>query len=384
MFQGKYVLSQVFEVLNRFDFDKCVSRHQGNYRIKTFSCWEQFIVMTFAQLSYRESLRDIEFCLEGMKTKMYHCGIKGTIARSTLAKANENRSWKIYEDFGKCLIKVALPMHKGDNKLSAELQSIIYAFDSTTIDLCMELFPWAKFRQTKSAVKVHVLLNINGSIPEFISITDGKKQDVNLLDAITYTSGCFYLVDKAYVDFKRLYKIELQKAFFVTRAKDNMAYVVKDAQKINGQDGIRKDEMIELKWHHGKRKYPIVFRRIEYTDPLTKLDLNFLTNNLTIEAITVAQLYKERWNVELFFKWMKQNLKIKRFYGNSENAVKTQIWIAVCTYLLVAILKKQLKIEASLNQMMQILSISLFEKCAIKELFENEETKIVSNQPTLF
>jgi len=340
--------------------------------------------MTFAQLSYRESLRDIEFCLSGMKTKMYHCGMKSTVARSTLAKANENRSWKIYEDFGLYLIKIAVPMHKGDNKLSEELKTIIYAFDSTTIDLCMELFPWAKFRQTKSAIKVHVLLNINGSIPEFISITDGKKQDVNLLDAITYTSGCFYLVDKAYVDFKRLYKIELQKAFFVTRAKDNMAYIVKDAQKVNGQDGIEKDELIELKWHHGKRKYPIVFRRIEYIDPVTKLELNFLTNHLTIEAIMVARLYKERWNVELFFKWIKQNLKIKRFYGNSENAVKTQIWIAVCTYLMVAILRKQLKIEASLNQILQILSISLFEKCAIKELFENEEAKIVSNQATLF
>ena len=384
MFNGSYVLSQVFDLLNRFEFDKCVSKHQGNYRVKTFSCWEQFIVMTFAQLSFRESLRDIEFCLAGMKTKMYHCGIKSTVARSTLAKANENRSWKIYEDFGQSLIKIALPMHKGDNKLSEELKSIIYAFDSTTIDLCMELFPWAKFRQTKSAVKVHVLLNINGSIPEFISITDGKKQDVNLLDAVAYTSGCFYLVDKAYVDFKRLYKIELLKAFFVTRAKDNMAYIVKHAQKVNGQDGIKKDELIELKWHHGKRKYPIVFRRVEYIDPFTKLELNFLTNHLTIEAIMVARLYKERWNVELFFKWIKQNLKIKRFYGNTENAVKTQIWIAVCTYLLVAILRKQLKIEASLNQILQILSISLFEKCAIKELFENEEAKIVSNQSTLF
>lgn len=384
MFQGSYVLSQVFDVLSRYEFDKCVSRYQGNHRVKTFSCWEQFIVMIFAQLSYRESLRDIEFCLSGMKTKMYHCGIRSTIARSTLAKANEIRSWKIYEDIGQSLIKIAVPMHKGENKLSEELKSIVYAFDSTTIDLCMELFPWAQFRKTKSAVKVHVLLNIEGWIPEFISITDGKRQDVNLLDAITYASGCFYLVDKAYVDFRRLYKIELQKAFFVTRAKDNMAYVVKEQMKINGQDGIRTDELVELKWHHGKRKYPIFFRRIEYTDPLTKLNLNFLTNNLTIGAITVARLYKERWNVELFFKWIKQNLKIKRFYGNSENAVKTQVWIAICTYLMVSILRKQLKVEASLNQMMQILSISLFEKCTIKELFEKNKPKILSKQTTLF
>jgi hypothetical protein len=384
MNQGSFVLSQVFDVLSRYDFDKCVQKHKGNHRIKTLTCWEQFIVMTFAQLSYRESLRDIEFCLAGMKTKMYHCGIRTAIARSTLAKANENRSWKIYEDLGQLLIKIALPMHKGESKLAEELQTIIYAFDSTTIDLCMELFPWAKFRKTKSAVKVHVLLNIDGSIPEFISITEGKKQDVNLLDAITYTGGCFYLVDKAYVDFKRLYKIELQKAFFVTRAKENMAYVVTDTQKIVGKDGIKKDELVQLKWHHGKRKYPIVFRRIEYVDPVTKLELNFLTNHLTIEAISVAQLYKERWRVELFFKWIKQNLKIKRFYGNSENAVKTQIWIAICTYLLVAILRKQLKLDVALNQMMQILSISLFERCAIKELFEKEKTKVVSNQPQLF
>ena len=384
MNQGSFVLSQVFDVLSRYDFDKCVLKHKGNYRIKALTCWEQFIVMTFAQLSYRESLRDIEFCLAGMKTKMYHCGIRTAIARSTLAKANENRSWKIYEDLGQFLIKIALPMHKGESKLAEELETIIYAFDSTTIDLCMELFPWAKFRKTKSALKVHVLLNIDGSIPEFISITEGKKQDVNLLDAITYSGGCFYLIDKAYVDFKRLYRIELQKAFFVTRAKENMAYVVTDTQKIVGKDGIKKDDLIQLKWHHGKRKYPIVFRRIEYVDPVTKLELNFLTNHLTIEAITVAQLYKERWRVELFFKWIKQNLKVKRFYGNSENAVKTQIWIAICTYLLIAILRKQLKIDTSLNQMMQILSISLFEKCAIKELFENEETKVVSIQPTLF
>lgn len=268
MYQGKYVLSQVFEVLNRFEFDKCVEKHRGNHRIKTFTCWEQFIVMTFAQLSFRESLRDIESCMSAMKTKMYHCGIRSTIARSTIAKANENRSWKIYAEFAQTLIEVALPMHKGENSLSEELKTIIYAFDSTTIDLCIELFPWAKFRKTKSAVKVHVLLNIDGSIPEFVSITDGKKQDVNLLDAITYASGCFYLIDKAYVDFKRLFKIELQKAFFVTRAKENMAYVVIDKQEISGQNGIQKDELIQLKWHHGKRKYPIVFRRIEYIEPV--------------------------------------------------------------------------------------------------------------------
>jgi transposase len=384
MYQGSYVFSQVFDLVNRYDFDKCVRNHNGNYRIKTFNCWQQFIVMSFAQLSYRESLRDIEFCLVGMRSKLYHCGIKNKVARSTLAKANENRTWKIYADFAKVLINIAVPLHRGENDLAKELKTIVYAFDSTTIDLCLELFPWAKFRQTKSAIKVHVLLNLDGSIPEFVTVTEGKKQDVNLLDEITYISGCFYLMDKAYTDFRRLYKIELQKAFFVTRAKENLAYTVTVANRINKKEGVKKDELIKMKWHHGKRKYPIVFRRIEYYDAATKKELIFITNHLTIEAVTIARLYKERWKVELFFKWIKQNLKIKRFYGNSENAVKTQIWIAVCDYLLIAILRKQLKIEASLNQILQILSISLFEKCNIKELFIKEQTNLVSNQFSLF
>ena len=384
MIKGSYVLSQIFDFINRYDFDKCVKNHNGNYRVKTLSCWQQFIVMSFAQLSYRESLRDIEFCLAGMQSKLYHCGIKSKIARSTLAKANENRSWKMYADFAQVLIKKAVVLHKGENNLAAELNTIVYAFDSTIIDLCAALFPWAKYRSTTNAIKVHVLLNIDGSIPEFVSITEGRRQDVKLLDDITYTSGCFYLIDKAYVDFRRFYKMELQKAFFVTRAKENLAYSVAVINKINRDKGIKKDELIKLKWHHGKRKYPVVFRRIEYYDELTKKDFTFITNHLTIEAVTVARLYKERWKVELFFKWIKQNLKIKRFYGNSENAVKTQIWIAVCDYLLIAILRKQLKIDASLNQILQILSISLFEKCNINELFIKEERIIVTNQISLF
>ena len=275
-------------------------------------------------------------------------------------------------------------MYKGENNLAKELETIVYAFDSTIIDLCATLFPWAKFRSTTNAIKVHVLLNIDGSIPEFVSITQGNRQDVKLLDEITYASGCFYVLDKAYIDFRRLYKIELQKAFFVMRSKENLAYSVMAVNKINKETGVRKDEFIKLKWHHGKRKYPVTFRRIEYVDAETKKELTFITNHLSIEAVNVARLYKERWKVELFFKWIKQNLKIKRFYGNSENAVKTQIWIAVCDYLLIAILKKRLKIDASFNQILQILSISLFEKCNIKELFIKQETKIVSNQGSLF
>lgn len=384
MNQGSYVLAQIFDLINRYDFDKCINRYKGNYRVKTLSCWQQFIVMSFAQLSYRESLRDIEFCLAGMQSKLYRCGIKNKIARSTLAKANETRTWKMYADFAQALIKKAVPLHKGESSLATELKTIVYAFDSTIIDLCAALFPWAKYRSTANAIKVHVLLNIDGSIPEFVSITEGRKQDVKLLDDITYTSGCFYLIDKAYMDFRRLYKMELQKAFFVTRAKENLAYSVAVINEISENEGVKKDELIKLKWHHGKRKYPIVFRRIEYHDAVTKKDFTFITNHLTIEAVIIARLYKERWKVELFFKWIKQNLKIKRFYGNSENAVKTQIWIAVCDYLLIAILRKQLKLDVALNQILQILSISLFEKCNIKELFIKEEANVLSNQIELF
>jgi transposase len=340
--------------------------------------------MSFAQFSYRESLRDIELCLSGVKNKLYHCGIRSMIARSTIARANETRNWKMYADFATGLIKTALPLYKSENSLARELQTIVYAFDSTTIDLCLQLFPWAKFRRTKSAIKVHVLLNIDGALPEFISITKGTLQDVNMLDAIQYKPGCFYVVDKAYVDLKRFYKIELQKAFFVTRAKENLAYIVGKEKEADKGVGINKDELIVLKWHHGKRKYKGQIRRIEYQDPVSKLELTFLTNNFTISAITVASLYKERWKVELFFKWIKQNLKIKRFYGNSENAVKTQVWIAICDYLLIAILRKQLKTSMSLTQMMQVLSLSLFERCTLPELFQSQETKQISNQPHLF
>ena len=384
MNQGCYVLAQVFEIINRYEFDKCVITYNGNYQVKIFKCWEQFIVMSFAQLSYRESLRDIEFCLKAMQPKLYHCGLKTKVARSTLAKTNENRPWEIYADLAVTLMAKTVPLYKGENSLAKELKTIVYAFDSTIIDLCATLFPWAKFRSTTNAIKVHVLLNIDGSIPEFVRITKANKQDVNLLDELTYTSGCFYLVDKAYIDFKRLYKMELQKAFFVTRAKENLAYSVEKINKVHEDTGVKKDEFIVMKWQHGKRKYPVAFRRIEYVDAITKKELTFITNHLTIDAVNIARLYKERWKVELFFKWIKQNLKIKRFYGTSENAVKTQIWIAVCDYLLIAMLKKHLKIDASFNQILQVLSISLFEKCSIKELFTKEETKVVSNQGVLF
>lgn len=381
---GKYVFSQLFSVVNRYEFDKCVQNYNGNFRVKSFTCWEQFLVMSFAQFSYRESLRDIECCLRILKTNLYHCGIRSHIAKSTLAEANANRHWKIYADFAQSLIQMAVPLYKGESSLAKELKTIVYAFDSTTIDLCLQLFPWATFRSTKSGVKMHVLLNIDGSIPEFISISEAAISDVNLLDEVPVKSGCFYLIDRGYVDYERLYNIEEDKAFFVTRAKTNMAYKVVKKDEADKKQGINKDQRIELTGYYASKDYPAQLRRIQYKDKETKKLLVFLTNNFKIEAITVAQLYKERWKVELFFKWIKQNLRIKRFYGNNDNAVRLQIWIAVCDYLITAILKKQLKIEASMSQIMQVLSLSLFEKVPLKDLFDQREAKDVSNQPTLF
>jgi hypothetical protein len=381
---GKYVFAQLFELINRYDFDRCVDRYSGNYRVKHFDCWEQFLVMGFAQLSFRESLRDIECCLASVQNKLYHCGIKSEIARSTLARANEKRSWQIYADMAKLMMKIAVPLYKGENKLAKELQSSIYAFDSTTISLCLKLFPWATYSNKRKAIKVHVLMNTDGYIPEFVHVTTGNRQDMLVMDQLSYKAGCFYVVDKAYVDYERLYRIELSKAFFVTRAKGNMSFIVKKNKPVDVKQGVLKDELVKMKRWHTRRWYPTEIRRIEYKDTATGLFLIFLTNNLLLDAIIIAGLYKERWKVELFFKWIKQNLRIKKFYGNSENAVKTQIWIAVCNYLQVAILKKTLSIELSLSQVMQILSVSLFDKCDIRNLFPQQEAKAVSIQPSLF
>ena len=384
MNQSKYIFSQLFELINRYEFNKCVDRYNGNFRIKHFHCWEQFLVMSFAQLSFRESLRDIECCLNSMRTRLYHCGIKSEVARSTLADANEKRSWRIYADMANELMKIVAPMYKGDNPLAKELKSIIYAFDSTTISLCLSLFQWATFRSKSKAVKVHVLLNTDGYIPEFIHITNANRQDMLLMDKLTYKPGCFYIVDKAYVHYKRLYRIELSKAFFVTRAKENMSYVIKQNKLVNTENGIVKDQLVKMRRWHTRRWYPVLLRRIEYKDMLTGKPFIFLTNNLLLDAVVIADLYKERWKVELFFRWIKQHLRIKKFFGNSENSVKTQIWIAVCNYLQIAFFKKKLNLTLSLNQIMQVLSVNLFEKCELKNLFLKEETKAVSNQSLLF
>ena len=384
MNQGKYIFAQLFEIIYWYDFDLCVKRYRGNVGVKNFTCWEQFLVMSFAQFSYRESLRDIEYCLESIGSKLYHCGIKTRVTKSTLSDANRDRDWRIYADYAQILIEQALPLYKGENKLSEELQTLIYAFDSTTIDLCLELFQWARFRRTKSAVKLHVLLNIDGSIPEFISITDGSVHDVKILDQLKYKAGAYYLLDKGYVSYKRLYRIEVERAFFVTRAKVNMAYVVIKIKKSYARAGIIKDELVQLTGYYTGKGYPKTIRRIEYVDRDSGKNLVFLTNALIIKSVTIAKLYKERWNVELFFKWIKQNLRIKKFYGNNENSVKVQIWIAVCDYLIIAILKKKLNLKPSMNQILQILSISLFEKIPITNLFEKENTNTLSNQQSLF
>jgi Domain of unknown function (DUF4372)/Transposase DDE domain len=369
MNQGKYIFSQLLGVVNRYEFDKCVNRYHGNLYVKHFSCWEQFLVMSFAQFCGRESLRDITYCLRAFQSNLYHCGISSRIASSTLAQANANRSWRIYADFAQSLIQTALPLYKGENRVAKRLKTVVYAFDSTTIDLCLELFEWATFRSTKAGVKVHVLLNIEGAIPEFIRITEAISNEVPLLDELAYKAGCYYLLDRGYIDYERLYHIEQQKAFFVTRAKENMAYKVVSKRVADKNSGIRKDQSVQLKGYYTAKDYPALLRRIEYKDKTTKKVLVFLTNNFVLKAATVARLYQQRWQVELFFKWIKQHLRIKRFYGNSDNAVRLQIWIAVCDYLLVAILKKQMHIAVSLSHMIQVLSLSLFEKVSINELF---------------
>jgi len=384
MNQGKYVFAQLFDLVSRYEFDKSVEKYNGNHRIKRLSCWEQFLVMSFAQLSFRESLRDIECCLSSMQAKLYHCGIKTVVARSTLADANENRDWQIYADTAKALMKMVAPLYKGDNRLAAELKSAIYAFDSTTISLCLSLFPWATYSSKRKGVKVHVLLNTDGYIPEFVHITNANRQDMLIMDQLTYKAGCFYVVDKAYVHYKRLYRIEISKAFFVSRAKQNMSYTIEQTAQTDKSKGILKDQLVLMRRWHTRRWYPLNIRRIEYKDAVTGKYLIFLTNHFLLDAAVIAMLYKERWKVELFFKWIKQNLRIKKFFGNSENAVKTQIWIAVCNYLQIAFLKKTLNIPLSLNQIMQVLSVNLFEKGDIKNVFFEDEAKTISNQQKLF
>ncbi len=377
---GKTVFAQIMSFLPDYEFNKCVDKYKGNHRVRSFTCKEHFYVMGFAQLTYRESLRDIESCLTAFSNKLYHSGIKQPVSRSTLAEANENRDWRIYADFAQVLIREARRLYKQDNEFALNIDNMVYALDSSTIDLCLSLFPWAKFRKAKGAVKMHTLLDLRGSIPTFIHLTDGLCHDVNVLDHIIIEPGAIYVMDKGYVDYFRFYSlIHQQRGFFVTRAKDNMAARRVYSRKVDKTTGLIYDQSVKLTGFYIKKDYPDYLRRIKYRDEETGKIYVFLTNNFELSALLIAQLYKERWKIELFFKWIKQHLRIKSFYGTSRNAVYCQIWIAICMYLLVAILKKRLKLEHSLYTLLQIFSLTLFEKVTINELFTNSIYKPTSS-----
>lgn len=380
---GKTVFAQIMSFLPDYEFNKCVDKYKGNHRVRSFTCKEHFYVMGFAQLTYRESLRDIESCLTAFSNKLYHSGIKQPVSRSTLAEANENRDWRIYADFAQVLIREARRLYKQDNEFALDIDNMVYALDSSTIDLCLSLFPWAKFRKAKGAVKMHTLLDLRGSIPTFIHLTDGLCHDVNVLDHIVIEPGAIYVMDKGYVDYFRFYSlIHQQRGFFVTRAKDNMAARRVYSRKVDKTTGLIYDQSVKLTGFYIKKDYPDYLRRIKYRDGETGKIYVFLTNNFELSALLIAQLYKERWKIELFFKWIKQHLRIKSFFGTSRNAVFCQIWIAICMYLLVAILKKRLKLEHSLYTLLQIFSLTLFEKVTINELFTNSIYKPTSSDNT--
>jgi hypothetical protein len=373
MHVGKLVFSQVIDHLPMHTFRRCVARYDGNRYKKTFSCLDQYLCMAFAQLTYRESLRDIEACLRAQKDKLYHMGIRANVSRSTLADANERRDWRIYADLAQALIRIARPLY-ADEDLGSDLDNTVYALDASTIDLCLSVFPWALFRSTKSAVKLHTLLDLRGNIPTFIHISDGKLHDVNVLDILLPEPGAFYIMDRGYVDFARLFMLHMAGSFFVIRAKSNTKYRRRYSHPVDKSGAVRCDQTIVLTGVKSQHDYPQPLRRIKYHDGQSGKTFDFLTNNFAIPAQTVADLYRYRWQVELFFKWIKQHLRIKSFFGTSENAVKSQIWIAISVYVLVAIIKKRLEIEADLYTILQILSLTLFEKTVSLQLLTGAES----------
>jgi len=384
---GRTVFAQLIAHLSHIEFQKCVTRYDGDQHHRSLSCWDQYLAMAFAQFTYRESLRDIEACLGSMGGKLYHMGFRSRIARSTLADANETHDWRIFADFAQHLVGVARPLHVED-PMGVDLDHSLYALDSTTIDLCLSLFPWAKFRQHKGAVKMHTLLDLHGNIPTFIRITDGKVHDVNILDEISPEAGAFYVMDRGYIDFERLYVFTLSSAFFVVRTKHNVLLQRRYSRPVDKSLGLRSDHTVILTAIESVKAYPDALRRVNYFDAETNQRLGFLTNNFSLPAITIAQIYKCRWQVELFFKWIKQHLRIKAFFGTSENAVKTQIWIAVSVYVLVAIVRKRMSLDSSLYQILQILSLTLFEKTPILQALQasNSQEEFVDpgNQLILF
>jgi Domain of unknown function (DUF4372)/Transposase DDE domain len=384
---GRTVFAQLLEHVPHKEFHKCVGRYGGERYAKNFSCWDQYLAMAFAQLTYRESLRDIETCLRAVGGKLYHLGFRTSVARSTLADANESRDWRIFADFAQALIATAQRLYARE-AMGVDLEQSLYPLDSTTIDLCLALFPWARFRQRKAAVKMHTLLDLRGNIPAFVHVTDGKVHDVNVLDEIVPEAGAFYVMDRAYIDFARLYVLNLSSAFFVVRTKSHVLLQRRYSHAVDKNAGVRSDQTVVLSSYGSATVYPDALRRISYVDLETNKRLKFLTNNFTLPALTIAQIYKQRWQVELFFKWIKQHLRIKAFYGTSENAVKTQIWIAVSVYVLVAIVRKRLELPANLYQILQILSLTLFEKtpilCALQAIELDANFAQNANQLILF
>jgi hypothetical protein len=387
MHNGRFIFSELIPHLPHKEFQKCVARYDDDSQSRTFSHWDQYLTMAFAQLTHRESLRDIEACLRSVTSKLYHLGIRSKVARTTLADANESRDWRIFADFAQVLIGIARPLYAAD-PMGVDLDHSVYALDSTTIDLCLSLFPWAKFRRHKGAVKMHTLLDLHGNIPTFISITSGKVHDVNILDEIAPEAGAFYVMDRGYMDFERLYVFTLSSAFFVVRTKSNVLIQRRYSHPVDKTTGVRSDHTVILTAINSVKAYPDQLRRVSYLDVKTRKRFKFLTNNFILPALTIAQIYKSRWQVELFFKWIKQHLRIKAFYGTSENAVKTQIWVAVSVYVLVAIVRKRLALEASLYQILQILSVTLFEKTPILQALQasdsQEELPDPGNQLILF
>jgi hypothetical protein len=387
MHQGHYVFAQLMQHLPLTTFRRCVARYNGEYRIQQFSCLDQYLCLAFAQLTWRESLRDIEACLRAQSSKLYHLGFRSAIARNTLANANAVRDWRIYADFAQHLIGIARRLYAND-LLALDLDETVYALDSTTIDLCLSVFPWAPFRSTKAAVKLHTLLDLRGSIPSFIFISDGKMHDVNILDQLVPEAGAFYVMDRGYLDFERLAHLDDAGSFFVTRAKSNLKARRRYSRPVDRSTGLICDQTVLLTGFYSRQGFDRPLRRIKFNDPQTGKRLVFLTNNFALDALTIAKLYKYRWQVELFFKWIKQHLRIKAFFGTSENAVKSQIWIAVSVYVLVAIVKKRLALPATLYEILQILSLTLFEKTPVDSLFDDDASQKIpaadANQLNLF
>ena len=379
MHTGRLIFAQLMDFLPTREFDQCVDRYRGNFRTRRFSCWDQFLCMAFAQLTYRESLRDIQTCLRSIQPKLYHAGFRGRMARNTLAKANENRDWRIWADLAGVLIAKARSLYLHE-PIGVDLEQTVYAFDSTTIDLCLTLFPWAQFRKRKSAVKLHTLLDLRGNIPCFVHVSSGRMADVTSLDFLTLEAGAFYVFDKGYTDFARLYRFTQELAFFVTRAKRDLDFTRRSRRRVDKSIGLRSDQTILLCGPKSSERYPAPLRRIVYYAADTDKRFVFLTNNFTLPALTIAQLYQCRWQVDLFFKWIKQYLRIKGFYGTSVNAVKTQVWIALCVYVLVAIVKKELRLDRSMAEILQILSICPFENVPILQAFSHGNTSPVCNE----